>query len=85
MILEMGGILLGALAIGVLTGLFASSVVLRSLDPLPLIPPRIFFAPPWAAVVAIAFLLLAAAIVGAWFVDRAARKADLAGVMRVAE
>jgi putative ABC transport system permease protein len=85
LILELGGILLGALAIGVPTGLFSSSVVLRSLDPLPLIPPRIFFAPPWAAVAAIAFVLLAATIAGGWFVDRAARKADLSEVMRVAE
>ena len=84
LILELGGILLGALVIGVPTGLFSSSVVLRSLDPLPLIPPRIFFAPPWAAVAAMAVLLLAAVIVGAWFVDRAARKADLGEVMRVA-
>jgi putative ABC transport system permease protein len=84
LILELGGMLLGALAIGVAAGLFSSSLVLRSLDPLPLIPPHISFAPPWAAVAAIAFLLLAAAIVGGWFVDRAARKADLGEVMRVA-
>ena len=84
LILELGGILLVAFAIGVPTGLFASSVVLRSLDPLPLIPPRISFATPWGAVVAIAVLLLTAAIVGAWLVDRSARKADLGDIMRVA-
>jgi ABC-type antimicrobial peptide transport system permease subunit len=83
--LELGGILLGALAIGVPAGLFASSIVLRSLDPLPVIPPRISFAPPWAAVAGMALLLLAAALVGTWLVDRAARKADLTEVMRVAD
>jgi hypothetical protein len=84
LILELGGMLLGALAIGVPAGLFSSSLVLRSLDPLPLIPPRISFAPPWTAVAAIAFLLVAAALVGSWFVDRSARKADLGDLMRVA-
>lgn len=84
MFLELGGILLGALLIGVPAGLFSSSAVLRSLDPLPLIPPRISFAPPWEAVVAMAVLLLAAVCVGTWLVDRAARRADLAQVMRVA-
>jgi putative ABC transport system permease protein len=84
LILELGGILLGALAVGVPMGLLSSSVVLRSLDPLPLIPPHISFAPPWAAVVAIAVLLLAAVMAGSWFVDRAARKADLSQVMRIA-
>ncbi len=84
LLLELGGILLGAIAIGVPTGLIASSVVLNALDPLAQIPPSPSFVPPWAGVAAACVFLLTAAVVGAWFVDRAARRADLAEVMRVA-
>ena len=82
--LELGGVLLGALAIGVPTGLIASAVVLRSMDPLSLIPPQPFFAAPWIGVIAVGVLLVIAAVAGSWIVDRATRHADLAEVMRVA-
>ena len=84
LLLELGGILVGAILIGVPTGLIASAVVLDALDPLAQIPPSPFFVDPWSGVIAACLFLLLAAVVGAWLVDRAARRADLAEVMRVA-
>jgi hypothetical protein len=85
LVLELGGVLVGAIAIGAPTGLIASAVVLRSLDPLALIPPRPYFVGPWIGVIAASVFLLLAAVVGGWIVDRATRGADLGEVMRVAE
>jgi putative ABC transport system permease protein len=84
LILELGGVVLGAIAIGVPTGLIASAVVLRSLDPLALIPPHPFFVAPWIGVIAASVGLMAAAVIGGWLVDRVTRGADLGEVMRVA-
>jgi putative ABC transport system permease protein len=84
LILELGGVLLGAIAVGVPTGLISAAVVVRSLDPLKSIPPPPFFDAPWVWIAVTAAALLVAAVVGGWIVDRATRRADLGEVMRVA-
>ena len=84
LILELGGVLIGAMLIGAPTGLIASAVVLRSLDPLASIPPQPFFAGPWIGLIVTGTALVAASVFGGWIVDRATREADLAEVMRVA-
>ncbi len=84
LVLELGGLLLLALAAGALAGLVTLPTVLDAIAPLPSIPPRSIVVAPWGALIAAAALLGVAALVGGRLADRAARRESLGEVMRVA-
>jgi hypothetical protein len=82
---ELGVVLLGSFLVGTVVGLFATSIVVPSLDPLPSILPDPLVALPLAAVAVTAASLVVATFAGAAAADRAAGRPSGAEVMRVAE
>jgi putative ABC transport system permease protein len=84
LVLELGGLLLAAVAVGALVGIASAPIVVGSLDPIPSIPPPPISVRPWLTILAAAVLVLGASLTGVWFSDRAARRDSLGEVMRVA-
>jgi putative ABC transport system permease protein len=82
--LELGGLLLVAIAVGALVSVGSTPVVVGSLDPIPSIPPPPISVVPWLTILAAGVLMLGAALTGVWFSDRATRRDSLGEVMRVA-
>jgi putative ABC transport system permease protein len=82
--IELFGMMLAAFCIGVASAGLASWLVYRKLDPIPGLPPAPVLDLPWFIIGAIALTLAAAATIGSVFVQRAADRAHVAEVMRVA-
>jgi putative ABC transport system permease protein len=81
---ELAGMLLFALALGAGLAVVAAGVVYRSLDPMPQLPPAPGLALPGALLGATLLGVLLAAAAGAFLVQRAADRAKVAEVMRLA-
>jgi putative ABC transport system permease protein len=81
---ELAGMLLFALALGAGLAVVAAAVVYRSLDPMPQLPPAPGLALPGALLGAALVGVLLAAAAGAFLVQRAADRAKVAEVMRLA-
>ena len=84
-VVELGALLLGSFLIGTIVGVFATSVVVPSLDPLPSVLPDPLVVLPLGAIAATAGSLAVAAFAGGVAADRAAGRPSGAEVMRVAE
>ena len=82
---ELAGMLLFALALGAGLAVVAAAVVHRSLDPMPQLPPAPGLALPGALLGAALVGVLLAAAAGAYLVQRAADRAKVAEVMRLAD
>jgi putative ABC transport system permease protein len=82
---ELAGMLLFALALGAGLAVVAAAVVHRSLDPMPQLPPAPGLALPGALLGATLVGVLLAAAAGAYLVQRAADRAKVAEVMRLAD
>ncbi|MGZ4110290.1 MAG: hypothetical protein ACXVP7_11475, partial [Actinomycetota bacterium] len=83
--IELGALLFGGLVFGGATGMFATTVVVPHLDPLPTIPPSPISIVPVVAMASVAVFLVIAAVAGGWIADRATRGVRLGEVLRVAE
>ena len=83
-VIEIAGMLAVAVAVGEISAFVASKLVLAHADPLPEMPPAALFRLPAGLALGLLPLGLLIAIVGAWRVQRAADKARMAEVMRVA-
>jgi putative ABC transport system permease protein len=82
---ELAGMLLFALALGAGLAVVAAGVVYRSLDPMPELPPAPGLVLPGALLGATLLGVLLAAAAGAFLVQRAADRAKVAEVMRLAD
>jgi putative ABC transport system permease protein len=82
--LELAGMLLIAFVIGSVLAAVAARVISGKLDPLPVLPPAPVFRLPLPSFGLTALALLLAAVVGAWRVQRAADRAAVSEVMRLA-
>lgn len=82
--LELGGMLLIAWLLGVVLAGIAARILYLKLDPLPDFPPPALYRIPLAPIGLIALALLVVAAAGAWRVQRAADRARVAEVMRLA-
>jgi putative ABC transport system permease protein len=82
--LELGGMLGSSFVVGVALALVAARLVNARLDLLPQIPPGPVLRFPWLLLLAAAGVLVLVAAAGAWLVQRAADRADVAEVMRLA-
>ena len=82
--LELGGMLLIAWLLGVFLAGVAARILYLKLDPLPDFPPPALYRVPLPLIGLIALALLVVAAVGAWRVQRAADRARVAEVMRLA-
>ncbi len=85
LVLELGAMLLSALAIGVALALVAARVVLGDVDPLAGIPPDPLFSTPVALLVATAVGLVLVSLLGGLLAGRAAERANFAEAMRLAD
>jgi putative ABC transport system permease protein len=81
---ELGGLLLFALGLGAGLATMAALAVYRRLDPMPQLPPDPGLALPGAVLGATLLGVLLAAGAGAFLVQRAADRANVAEVMRLA-
>ena len=82
---EVGAMLIVAYAAGAALAIIAARLTVPLLDPLETIPPDPIGVVPAVTVAIAAPVLLLAAFVGGWLVDRRARAADLGQVMRLAD
>jgi putative ABC transport system permease protein len=82
---EVGAMLVIAYAAGAVLAITAARLTVPLLDPLEAIPPDPIGVVPVLAVAIAAPMLLLAAFVGGWLVERRARGADLGQVMRLAD
>ena len=82
---EVGAILVIAYAAGALLAITAARLTVPLLDPLETIPPDPIGVVPVITVAIAAPVLVLAAFVGGWLVERRARAADLGQVMRLAD
>jgi putative ABC transport system permease protein len=83
--LELGAILVASLVIGGLLAAVAARMVYSKLDPIPSIPPAPLLRQPLALLGASVVVVLVASWIGAWRVQRAADRARVAEVMRLAD
>jgi putative ABC transport system permease protein len=83
--LELGTMLLAALAIGSALAIAAAQLVLGDVDPLENVPPAPLFRAPVALIFAAAAALAGIALVGGLLANRAAERANFAEVMRLAD
>ncbi|HYM64108.1 MAG TPA: FtsX-like permease family protein, partial [Gaiellaceae bacterium] len=83
--LELGTMLLAALAIGAVLAIAAAQLVLGDVDPLENIPPAPLFRAPVAFILASGAALAGVAVLGGLLANRAAERANFAEVMRLAE
>jgi putative ABC transport system permease protein len=81
---ELVGLLLFALVLGAGLAVVASLAVYRRLDPLPDLPPTPWLQLPGVLLGATLLGVLLAALAGAFLVQRAADRANVAEVMRLA-
>jgi putative ABC transport system permease protein len=81
---ELAGMLLAAFVIGAGLAVAAAGLIYGRLDPLPSLPPSPLLRLPLGLFGATAAVLVAAAAVGAWVVQRRADRANVAEVMRLA-
>jgi putative ABC transport system permease protein len=81
---ELAGMLLAAFVIGAGLAVLAAGLIHGRLDPLPALPPAPLLRLPAELFGVAAAVLLAAAAVGAWFVQHRADRANVAEVMRLA-
>jgi putative ABC transport system permease protein len=82
---EVGGTLLGGLAIGVGLSFVAARLVYLRLDALPTVPPVPLLRTPVAALAGTAAAVLAVTWLAAWLAQRSADRTNLAEVLRLAE
>jgi putative ABC transport system permease protein len=82
---EVGAMLVIAYAAGAVLAITAARLTVPLLDPLETIPPNPIGVVPVITVAIAAPVLLLAAFVGGWLVERRARAADLGQVMRLAD
>jgi putative ABC transport system permease protein len=82
--LELAGMLLFAFALGGILALLAAALVYRRLDPMPGIPPPLSLHLPGTMLAGTLLGVALAAWTGAWLVQRAADRANVAEVMRLA-
>jgi putative ABC transport system permease protein len=83
--LELGTMLLAALAIGAVLAIAAALLVLGDVDPLENIPPAPLFSVPLALIFAAGVALAGIALLGGLLANRAAERANFAEVMRLAD
>jgi putative ABC transport system permease protein len=83
--LELGVMLLAALAIGAVLAIAAAQLVLGDVDPLEDIPPAPLFSAPVALILAAGVALVGIALLGGLLANRAAERANFAEVMRLAD
>jgi putative ABC transport system permease protein len=81
---ELSGMLVFAFLLGTGLAVVASAVAYRSLDPMPQLPPGPALELPGAVLGASLLGILLAAVAGAFLVQRAADRANVAEVMRLA-
>ncbi len=77
--------LISALAIGVVLALVAARVVLGDVDPLADIPPDPIFSTPGVLLGATAVALAGLSLLGGFLASRAAERANVSEVMRLAD
>jgi putative ABC transport system permease protein len=82
--LELAAMLLFSFALGVTLALLTSSLVYRRLDPMPELPPGLHLVLPGAVLGLTLLAVAVAALTGALLVQRAADRANVAEVMRLA-
>jgi len=82
--IELGAILSASFAIGSGLAWVAARLVYGTLDPLPAVPPPPVFRTPAVVLAITGVAVVAAAWFGAWRVQRAADRANVAEVMRLA-
>ena len=82
--LELAAMLLFSFALGVALALATSSLVYRRLDPMPELPPGLHLVLPGAVLGLTLLAVAVAALTGALLVQRAADRANVAEVMRLA-
>lgn len=82
---EVGAMLVIAYVAGAVLAITAARLTVPLLDPLETIPPDPIGVVPVITVAIVAPMLLLAAFVGGWLVERRARAADLGQVMRLAD
>jgi hypothetical protein len=85
LVLELGAMLMASLAIGVGLALVAARVVLGDVDPLADIPPDPLFSTPVALLGATAAGLALISLLGGFLASRAAERANVSEVMRLAD
>jgi putative ABC transport system permease protein len=85
LVLELGAMLLSSLAIGIALALVAARVVLGDVDPLADIPPDPLFSTPVSLLVATAIGLALVSVLGGLLASRAAERANVSEVMRLAD
>ncbi|MFN2489942.1 MAG: hypothetical protein ABR529_09440 [Actinomycetota bacterium] len=81
---ELASMLAVSFTLGTALSVLAADLVLAEIDPLPSVPPAPLLRLPLGAIALIGVLALLAAAAGAWWVQRAAARADVAEVLRVA-
>ena len=85
LVLELAAMLLSSLAIGIVLALVAARVVLGDVDPLADIPPDPLFSIPVPLLAATAVGLALVSLLGAFLASRAAERANVSEVMRLAD
>jgi putative ABC transport system permease protein len=83
--LELGTMLLAALAIGAVLAIAAAQLVLGDVDPLENIPPAPLFSAPVALIFAAGAALVGIALLGGLLANRSAERANFAEMMRLAD
>jgi putative ABC transport system permease protein len=84
-VIELLGMLVSALVVGAALGAIAVRLVYARLDLLPQVPPAPLLRVPSLEIVLTTAVFLAAAWVGAWWVQRGADSANVGEVMRLAD
>ncbi|MGH2828474.1 MAG: FtsX-like permease family protein, partial [Actinomycetota bacterium] len=82
--LELGGMLIISLLIGASLALLSSLLIYSRLDPLPTVPPDPLFSVPPVLFLVLVPVIVLAALLGAWRVQRKADTANVAEVLRYA-
>ena len=85
LVLELAAMLLSSLAIGIALALVAARVVLGDVDPLADIPPDPLFSIPVSLLAVTAVGLALVSLLGAFLASRAAERANVSEVMRLAD
>ncbi|MGH2819964.1 MAG: hypothetical protein ACRDJ5_04845, partial [Actinomycetota bacterium] len=82
--LELAGMLGLSFLVGGALALIAARLAATRLDPMPQLPPGPVFSIPVLLIAAIPLVLIATSLLGAWLVQRAAERANVSDVMRLA-